>query len=233
MENRNHPDDKIIAEENQDFKMEKEASERQDTMTNEHENLEPVDSNEKVNGDGEFKSNPDSEIDSDNNSDLDLDAFEALGLGGKANAKAIAELQEYKDKYVRLFAEFENFRRRTAKENFELMANANHKLLGKMTEVLDNFNLAFDPKNKVANPEDFEKGIRLIYNRFKEILSDEGLAEVDPIGEEFDPNLHEALMQQPSDTVDENHIIQVFQKGYKSKSKILKHAKVIVSTGKP
>ncbi len=236
MENRNHPDDKIMAEENQDFKMEKEASERQETMANEHENLEPIDSDGKSNSDGEFNSNPESDLDSDINSDIDLDAFEAFGLGGlsgKANAKAAAELQEYKDKYVRLFAEFENFRRRTAKENFELMANANHKLLGKMTEVLDNFNLAFDPKNKVANPDDFEKGIRLIFNRFKEILSDEGLSEVDPIGEEFDPNLHEALMQQPSETVDENHIIQVFQKGYKSKNKILKHAKVIVSTGKP
>ena len=141
-------------------------------------------------------------------------------------------MQEYKDKFVRLFAEFENFRRRTAKEHFELIAVANAKLLGKLTEVQDNFNLAFDPKLKAANPEDFEKGIRLIYNKFKDILSDEGLTEVDPVGEEFDPNLHEAVMQQPSDTVPENDILQVLQKGYKLKNKILKHAKVIVSTGK-
>lgn len=147
--------------------------------------------------------------------------------------KTAQELQEYKDKYIRLFAEFENFRRRSARENFELIANANAKLLGKLTEVLDNFNLAFDPKNKTGNQEDVEKGIRLIYNKFKDILSDEGLTEVDPVGEDFDPNLHEALMQQPSDTVPENQIIQVLQKGYKAKAKILKHAKVIVSTGKP
>ena len=143
------------------------------------------------------------------------------------------ELQDYKDKYVRLFAEFENFRRRSSKENFELIANANAKLLGKLTEVLDNFNLAFDPKLKSANPEDVEKGIKLIYNRFKDILSDEGLTEVNPVGEEFDPNLHEALMQQASDIVEENFVLQVLQKGYKAKNKILKHAKVIVSTGKP
>lgn len=147
--------------------------------------------------------------------------------------KTNVELQEYKDKYVRLFAEFENFRRRSSKENFELIANANAKLLGKLTEVLDNFNLAFDPKLKSANPEDVEKGIKLIYNRFKDILSDEGLTELNPVGEEFDPNLHEALMQQPSDTIPENGIVQVLQKGYKAKNKILKHAKVIVSTGKP
>jgi molecular chaperone GrpE len=147
--------------------------------------------------------------------------------------KTAQELQEYKDKYIRLFAEFENFRRRSARENFELIANANAKLLGKLTEVLDNFNLAFDPKNKSGSQEDVEKGIRLIYNKFKDILSDEGLTELDPVGEDFDPNLHEALMQQPSDTVPENQIIQVLQKGYKAKAKILKHAKVIVSTGKP
>ncbi len=143
------------------------------------------------------------------------------------------EVQDAKDKHLRLLAEFENFRRRSAKESFEVIASANAKLLGKLTEVLDNFNLAFDPKHKTDKPEEMEKGMRLIYNKFKEILSDEGLTEVDPQGEAFDPNLHDALMQQPSDTVPENHIIQVLQKGYKAKSRILKHAKVIVSTGTP
>ncbi len=161
------------------------------------------------------------------------DAQDADDSNEAIQEKVGSDLDDYKDKYVRLFAEFENFRRRTTRESFELMGNANHKLLGKMTEVLDNFNLAFDPKNKSASPEDFEKGIRLIFSKFKNLLSDEGLTEVDPIGQEFDPNLHEALMQQPSETVPENHIIQVFQKGYKAKNKILKHAKVVVSTGKP
>ena len=158
---------------------------------------------------------------------------EDLEKESKEYDKLQDELQDAKDKHLRLLAEFENFRRRTAKESFETIATANAKLLGKLTEVLDNFNLAFDPKHKSDKLEDVEKGMRLIYNKFKEILSDEGLTEVDPAGEEFDPNLHDALMQQPSDTVPENHIIQVLQKGYKAKSKILKHAKVIVSTGTP
>jgi molecular chaperone GrpE len=158
---------------------------------------------------------------------------EELEKESKEYDKLQDELQDAKDKHLRLLAEFENFRRRTAKESFETIATANAKLLGKLTEVLDNFNLAFDPKHKSDKLEDVEKGMRLIYNKFKEILSDEGLTEVDPAGEEFDPNLHDALMQQPSDTVPENHIIQVLQKGYKAKSKILKHAKVIVSTGTP
>jgi molecular chaperone GrpE len=146
--------------------------------------------------------------------------------------KLAAELQEAKDKHLRLLAEWDNFRRRTVKENYDLVASANAKLLAKLTEVLDDFNLAFDPKHKSDKPEKLEEGMRLIYNKFKNLLSEEGLAEIDPQGAEFDPNLHDALMQQPSDTVPENHVVQVLMKGYKVKDKILKHAKVIVSTGK-
>lgn len=146
-------------------------------------------------------------------------------------AKLAEELAAEKDKNLRLYAEFDNFRRRSAKESFEVIANANAKLVGKLTEVLENFNRAFDAAGK-GTPEDFEKGVKLIFGRFKEILDAEGLEEIDPVGAEFDPNLHEALMQQASDTVPENHVVQVISKGYKLKSKILKHAKVIVSQGK-
>lgn len=157
---------------------------------------------------------------------------EDTGRAEAGNVDWARECELHKDRYVRLMAEFENFRRRTAKENFELVAAANVKLIGRLTDVLDNFELAFDPRHKAGSVEDFEKGIRLIYNKFREILSDEGLEEINPAGQAFDPNLHEALMQQPSDTVPENHVVQVLQKGYKAKSRILKHAKVIVSQGK-
>jgi molecular chaperone GrpE len=148
------------------------------------------------------------------------------------DAKKLAEeLAQEKDKNLRLYAEFDNFRRRNAKESFELMATANAKLIGKLTEVLENFHRAFEAQGK-GTAEDFEKGVKLIFGRFKEILDAEGLEEIDPQGAAFDPNLHEALLQQPSETVAENHVIQVVSKGYKLKSKILKHAKVIVSQGK-
>jgi molecular chaperone GrpE len=146
--------------------------------------------------------------------------------------KLAEELAQEKDKNLRLYAEFDNFRRRNAKESFELMATANAKLIGKLTEVLENFHRAFDAQGK-GTAEDFEKGVKLIFGRFKEILDAEGLEEIDPAGAVFDPNLHEALLQQASDTVPENHVIQVIAKGYKLKSKILKHAKVIVSQGAP
>jgi molecular chaperone GrpE len=165
--------------------------------------------------------------------DMEIPIEEALDSYSAKSAKKLeAELAEAKDKHIRLYAEFDNFRRRTAKETFELMATANARLIGKLTEVLDNFQRAFDPKNKTASTEDFEKGIRLIYGRFKALLEEEGLEEIDPVGVEFDPNLHDAMLQQLSDTVPENHVIQTVQKGYKLKSKILTHAKVIVSKGK-
>ncbi len=142
------------------------------------------------------------------------------------------QLADANDRNLRLMAEFENFRRRNAKEQLELIETANGKLLEKFSEVQDNFERAFAAENKAKNLEAFEKGMQMIYNQFAKVLTDAGLEQIDPTGKEFDPNLHEALMQQPSDTIPEGHVVTVFQKGYKLKNKILKTAKVIVSSGK-
>ncbi|MCL1956018.1 MAG: nucleotide exchange factor GrpE [Fibromonadales bacterium] len=147
----------------------------------------------------------------------------------------IAEAQEKEriaqDKYLRLFAEFENYRTRSAKEQLELINTANGKLLEKLSEVKDDFDRAFAEENKTGDLAVFEKGIKMIQERFNKILSDFGLETIDPSGEAFDPNMHEALMKQPSENVEEGKIIQVYQKGYKIKNKLLKTAKVIVSSG--
>ena len=142
------------------------------------------------------------------------------------------QLADANDRNLRLMAEFENFRRRNAKEQLELIETANGKLLEKLSEVQDNFERAFASENKAQDLEAFEKGMQMIYNQFAKILTDAGLEQIDPTGAEFDPNMHEALMQQPSETVPEGHVVTVFQKGYKLKNKILKTAKVIVSSGK-
>ena len=142
------------------------------------------------------------------------------------------QLAEANDRNLRLMAEFDNFRRRSAKEQLELIEVANGKLLEKLSEVQDNFERAFASENKAKDLDAFEKGMQMIYNQFAKVLTDAGLEQIDPTGKEFDPNLHEALMQQPSDTIPEGHVVTVFQKGYKLKNKILKTAKVIVSSGK-
>lgn len=143
-----------------------------------------------------------------------------------------AELAAANDRNLRLMAEFDNFRRRSAREQLEIIETANGKLLEKLSEVLDNFERAFSAENKAKDLETFEKGMQMIHDQFAKVLSDSGLEQIDPTGAEFDPNCHEALMQQPSEEIPENHVVTVFMKGYKLKNKILKPAKVIVSSGK-
>ena len=142
------------------------------------------------------------------------------------------QLADANDRNLRLMAEFDNFRRRSAKEQLDLIETANGKLLEKLSEVQDNFERAFAAENKAKDLEAFEKGMQMIYNQFAKVLTDAGLEQIDPTGKEFDPNCHEALMQQPSETIPEGNVVTVFQKGYKLKNKILKTAKVIVSSGK-
>ena len=113
-----------------------------------------------------------------------------------------------------------------AKEQLDIIETANGKLLEKLSEVQDNFERAFASENKAKDLDAFEKGMQMIYNQFAKILTDAGLEQIDPTGAEFDPNMHEALMQQPSETIPEGHVVTVFQKGYKLKNK------VIVSSGK-
>ena len=158
--------------------------------------------------------------------DAELQKLQAENAALKEQANAAA------DKFVRLMAEFDNFRRRTAKEQLDLIETANGKLLEKLSEVLDNFERAAAPENNQQKDFDaFSKGIQMIHDQFYKILTDAGLVQIDPVGQEFDPNEQEALMNQPSDTVPESHVVQVFQKGYKLKNKLLETAKVIVSSG--
>lgn len=144
---------------------------------------------------------------------------------------ADAKIAEANDRYMRLMAEFDNFRRRSAKEQLDLIEVANGKLLEKFADVWENFDRAFAAENK-GDFASFEKGMQMIQTQFVKVLTDAGLEQIDPTGAEFDPNCHEALMQQPSETVPEGNVVTVFQKGYKLKNKILKTAKVIVSSGK-
>lgn len=136
------------------------------------------------------------------------------------------------DKYLRLFAEFENYRTRSAREQLEIINTANGKLLLKLSEVKDNFERAFAEENRGGDWAAFEKGIKLIQEQFNGILTEFGLETINPAGESFDPNLHEAIMNQASESIPEGNVVQVFQKGYKIKNKLLKTAKVIVSSGK-
>jgi molecular chaperone GrpE len=146
------------------------------------------------------------------------------------------ELEANKDKYLRLVAEFDNFRRRNAREYAEIRETAQGKALQGLFPVVDNFERALQdvPAEGDWTPSDpagFAKGVRLIRDQLRKILSDAGLEEVPGEGTPFDPNLHEALTQMPHDSVPADHVAAVHARGWKKGDKVLRHAQVIVSSG--
>jgi molecular chaperone GrpE len=134
------------------------------------------------------------------------------------------------DKYLRLMAEFDNFKRRSAKEYERLTEAANERLIKDITEVRENFERAFKSN---ANGEKLLEGMKLIFSKLNSILQKHGLEVYAEAGQKFDPQEHDALMRAPHATIEEDHIVEVHERGYKLKGNIIKHAKVVVSSGKP
>ena len=141
-----------------------------------------------------------------------------------------AQLDAANDKYLRLMAEFDNFKRRNAKEYERLIEAANERLIKELTEVRENFERAFKSK---AEGEKLLEGMKLIFSKLNAILHKHGLEVYAEAGQKFDPELHDALMRMPHPTIAEDHIVEVHERGYKVKGNIIKHAKVVVSSGKP
>ena len=137
------------------------------------------------------------------------------------------DLKTEKDKYVRLFAEFENYKRRTSKERVELFKTAGKEVLSSLVLVLEDFKRALEQDNSNGDNE----GVKLIYNKFNETLKSQGLIEVEVnVGDVFDPELHEAISQIPSTENDQKgKIIDIIQGGYKLGNNILTFPKVVVA----
>ncbi len=139
------------------------------------------------------------------------------------------DLQAEKDKYLRLYAEFENFRKRTAKEKLDLFETAGEKIIINLLPVLDDFERAIAEMTK--NKEDeMAKGVQLIFDKFKNILSKEGLKEIIvKQGDEFDPEIHEAIAQIPAPKKKlKNRIIDTVEKGYQLGKKVIRFPKVVI-----
>ena len=152
-----------------------------------------------------------------------------------ANSKLVNQISDLKkqlkdeeDKYLRLFAEFENYKKRTTKERIDLYKTAGKEVIGSLLPVLDDFSRAINESKKMKNPEDFV-GLELIFNKFKDILKTNGLLELDVNkGDSFDPELHEAISQIKSKKKDSGNIIDIVEKGYKLGDKIIRYPKVVV-----
>lgn len=143
------------------------------------------------------------------------------------------QLDAQSDRYLRLMAEFDNFKKRVSRDYERLVESANEKLIGEFIEVRENFERAIKAGEQAGEGNCFYEGMKLIYSRFDEVLSKNGLEAFGAPGEPFDPQLHDALLKSPHAEIAEDHIAEVFEKGYYLKKRVMRHAKVIVSSGKP
>lgn len=138
--------------------------------------------------------------------------------------KLTAEKNEINNKYLRHVAEFENYKKRTTKEKDEIYAFANGEMLKQLLPVFDNL----DRAKAVEDPEKLSEGIVMILRLFDEALAKLDIKEIESLGREFDPNLHEAIFHEDIDGEPENIITEVFQKGYMIGDKVIRHAMVKV-----
>jgi molecular chaperone GrpE len=141
------------------------------------------------------------------------------------------DLEKEKDKFLRLFAEFENYKRRTSKERIELFKTANQDVMTAMLPVLDDFDRALTEIKK-AKDKNLIKGVELIHNKFKETLKNKGLEAMDiKHGDSFDADVHEAITQIPASSAKlKGKIVDVVERGYKLGDRIIRFPKVV--TGK-
>lgn len=138
---------------------------------------------------------------------------------------------ELKDKYLRLYAEFDNFKRRTIKEKFDMMRTAAQDTLTALLPVLDDFDRAKKIAEDESTTEVLSEGVQLVYHKLYSVLKQKGLEPMESTGETFDPELHEAITEIPAPTEEmKGKIIDTIETGYKLGDKIIRHAKVV--TGK-
>lgn len=148
----------------------------------------------------------------------------------KSSEKTAEEkLAELTEKYVRLFADFENFRKRIAKERLELLKYAGEEIFTNLLPVLDDFERAFKSMETVTDVNVIKQGEELIYGKMKTILSQLGLEEMKSVGEPFNPDLHDAVTNVAvSSEEKKGKVMEVVEKGYFLNGKVIRHAKVVV-----
>ena len=138
-----------------------------------------------------------------------------------------AELKEKSDRILRLQADFENFRRRTAKEKEELTAVITQNMLTDLLPLLDNFERAMMVEQ--TDIEAFQKGVEMIFSQLREVMEKHGLEKIEAEGQVFDPNLHQAVMRVENPDVEDGMITQVLQQGYRAKGRVIRPSMVQVA----
>ena len=157
---------------------------------------------------------------------------------GTVNAEQLEELKqraakadENWDRLLRTTADFDNFKKRAAREKQDAIKFANENLLQKLIPVLDTFDMALaaTQNGQTEAVQSLQTGVSMVYQQLRNALLDAGLEEVDATGKTFDPNLHEAVSQQETTDAPEGHVVQQLRKGYKLRERLLRPATVIVA----
>ncbi len=136
------------------------------------------------------------------------------------------EAEEYKDKYLRLAAEFDNYKKRQNRIFDEMVSAAQDALLHRVLSILDNFERALESMKDEVDKETVIEGVELIYKQLQDLLEAEKIIEICPVGECFDPNVHEAVSVIPCE--EDEKVVEVIQKGYKRGDRLVRPARVIV-----
>jgi molecular chaperone GrpE len=140
-----------------------------------------------------------------------------------------AENAELKDKYIRLYAEFDTFRRRMMKEKLELINTAAQDTMAALLPVLDDFDRAKKSADQEDSVEQFSEGVTLVYQKLYNVLRQLGLEPMDTHGQPFDPEYHEAIAEIPAPTEElKGKILDTIANGYQLRGKIIRHAKVVI-----
>ncbi len=145
-------------------------------------------------------------------------------------SKLTAERDEWKDKYLRSMAEFENFRRRSNQEKSDWIKRSTERLSLEICDVMDNFERALAHIEPEQNADPLIKGILLIEQQLRKVLENQGIKKIEALGTEFDPELHDALAHIPSE-LEENKVAAIIQNGYTMHDKVIRPVKVAVSNG--
>ncbi|HWV30417.1 MAG TPA: nucleotide exchange factor GrpE [Dyadobacter sp.] len=166
-----------------------------------------------------------------NNVPLDNAGQEITGEAPAADplTAAKAEIAELKDKYLRLYADFENFRRRTAKEKLEMISGASADMVKLILPIVDDFERAKVSFDSSTDIEALKEGVDLIYNKLYKALESKGLKAMESKGTDFDAEIHESIAQFPAPSEDlKGKVIDEIEKGYYLNDKVIRYAKVIV-----
>lgn len=191
----------------------------------------------------DVKKNEETKVDTDNNAatesattenmtDTDVAAeseAQDTRSAGDATEQLMNQVKEWQEKYIRLSADFDNFRKRTMREKMELIKTASEDTLVSILPVIDDFERAIKAMENVTEVVPVKEGVVLIYNKFNETLAQKGLKPIDAQNQEFNTDLHEAITKIPApDESLKGKVVDVIQKGYMLQDKVVRFAKVVV-----